>query len=284
MLSALVVLYRKNITTSNTLSSLLASNVSSLLDNILVWDNSPESLPTKDIDSYIDLMKGKSIKVSYHHELSNSPLSIVYNKFISQFNDSKFLMILDDDTLLNEDFFYELDKHISDYDSSDLYLPRIYHKDKMISPSKRFFMKGWYLDYKPKGKFNSKFLSAINSCMVISVDFLRKTNFQYDERLISYGTDDQFILNFTRNNGICHILDVDIKHDLTLSTMNGDSFNFRAKYFMMIESWFVIYSSNIFSQFLVFFYALVHVSFTSFRFRNSEYLKDFFKMVSRCQK
>jgi GT2 family glycosyltransferase len=281
LLTAIIVLYNKNIESSETISSIVKCDSSTLLDNVLVWDNSPLALKDDELEECDNKFNEKNIRFNYRHCPENYPLSKVYNHFFINFKDSDYFLILDDDTLLNSDFFDCLSTELRSNSNSDLYIPRIYHRSKLISPSKRFLMKGWYLNGKPKGELRTHFLSAINSCMVISNNFLIRTGFKYDERLTSYGTDDEFILSFNKKRGSCKVLDVDIHHDLSLSTMNNNSLTLKLRYTTLIESWMILYSKGVISKICIRLYALLHASYMTGKYKDVSYFHNVFKVITK---
>ena len=70
---------------------------------------------------------GENIDYSFHPE--NTPLAIVYNSIISQYQNIDYIAIFDQDTvLLDADYEKKLDSAIENNPQIDLLIPKIYTK------------------------------------------------------------------------------------------------------------------------------------------------------------
>ena len=141
-------------------------------------------------------------------------------------------------------------------------------------------MKGWFLKNLQSGHISSMFLSAINSGMLISYKYIKDNKFRYDERLDSYGTDDQFMLAFSQNKGVCCALDSIIEHDLTLSTLNGNSAILLDRYSKLLKSWYILYSNGFFRKTILSLYVLIHSSYLRCKFKDLLYFKTGLKIIN----
>lgn len=110
-----VVVYNKTIAESTTINTL--SNYF-LKDSVLViHNNGPKDI---DFGSDYERLKEKFLDVKIVNDISNSPLSILYNNFIAEYSDADKYVILDDDSTITDSFIQAL--RDSDY---DLELPKI---------------------------------------------------------------------------------------------------------------------------------------------------------------
>ncbi|MGN6214221.1 hypothetical protein [Parafilimonas sp.] len=197
MLYILIVLYNKPLQNADTLRGL--AEASSLLKNmgalIFLWDNSPVALSDHDKN-----LLNQKFLFQYHHCPANKPLSFVYNEAIEQFMASeeyKYFVILDDDSKISPEYFYELQNITNSDNNPDIILPVAKNNGMVISPAKLFFVKGIYFKTIKNGIYKGKLL-AVNSGMAISKAFISKNNFRYDSRLLSYGTDN-YIMNLANS-------------------------------------------------------------------------------------
>lgn len=98
-------------------------------------------------------------------------------------------MLLDQDSIFGPEYFQEF-YNAEKRSNVDLFLPKIMHKGRIISPTKIYYAKGFYYKEIASGFISSKKLGAINSGMIISSKYLIRTRFSYDIRLGNYCTDD----------------------------------------------------------------------------------------------
>lgn len=124
-IAVLVVLYNKEISQSETLSSLANQNVTYY--ELTLVNNGPNELLALN-DPLLKEMQGKGIKVNYIEFLDNKPLSYIYNLFITENNNRESFVILDDDTQLPEDYLTYCDNKF------DILLPIILHDGKVEYP------------------------------------------------------------------------------------------------------------------------------------------------------
>lgn len=235
--------------------------------NIIIWDNSPEAQSYDNIKKYFNIY--------YEHHSENLPLSNVYNLVINKNKnkDYDFLILFDHDSNFSENFFIELQKSYLKNDEIKLFLPIVKFKNKIVSPTKKYFLKGFYYDTKPLGITNAKNISAINSGMIISFKFLKEKYKGYDKKLKFYGTDDYFMMEYCRNESELFILNYEFEHDLTLSTLNNSSDKLVNSYHQMLEAWEILYSSSsLVLKNIVKFYIVLHSSYTAIKYKNKDFL------------
>lgn len=266
----LIVIYNTSITESETIKSLIDSKSYLHESDLLIWDNSPIS---QDISMITTFFK-ENTKVLYEHHFENLPLSKAYNKVINQFKNKgyDFLVLLDQDSSFKKELFIKLHNTFQENKKINLFLPIIKFKNTIVSPTKKYFLKGFYFKERPFGLLNAKNISAINSGMIISFKFLREKYKGYDERLKFYGTDDYFMMEYCKNENELFVLDYEFEHDLTLSTLNNSSDKLVKSYHQMLEAWSILYSDSVF-KYIVCFYAIIHSLFTAVKYKNKDFLK-----------
>lgn len=178
-ISILVVLYNIEIDDSITLKRIFSSNSKLNKCRLLIWNNGPNKLS---LERRTILDVGGIDEVNIVEDLTNVPLSKIYNFFIDH-NESDFYVILDHDSDLSDEYI----GYISGL-NEDIFLgmPRIFSNNVPCSPC----VNNVYADrrYYPAEK-----LTAIGSGLVISkrlVLFLKKAyNKVFDERYALYGVD-----------------------------------------------------------------------------------------------
>lgn len=266
----LIVIYNTNIIESETINSLLDAKESLFDCHLFIWDNSQIF---QDISIIKETFNQQNTEVTYEHHPENLSLSKLYNNVINRFIDQnyEFLILFDQDSSFTKNLFFEFvnsynkNKHIS------LFLPIIKFKSTIVSPTRKYFLKGFYFDKKPLGLYRAKNISAINSGMIISFNFLRKKYKGYDERLKFYGTDDYFMMKYCQNEKELLILDYEFEHDLTLSTLNSSSDKLVKSYHQMLEAWSVLYSDSIL-KYIVKLYTVIHSFYTAIKYKNKDFL------------
>lgn len=266
----LIVIYNTNITKAETIKSLLNSKEYLVNNHLFIWDNSEKA---QDISIVKEIFNKQNIEVTYEHHPENLPLSKLYNNVINRFmyQNYDFLILFDQDSSFTKNLFFEFvnsynkNKHIS------LFLPIIKFKNTIVSPTRKYFLKGFYFDKKPIGLYRAKNISAINSGMIISFKFLKEKYKGYDERLKFYGTDDYFMMEYCKNEKELFILDYEFEHDLTLSTLNSSSDKLVKSYHQMLEAWSILYYDSIL-KYIVKFYTVIHSFYTAIKYKNKDFL------------
>jgi hypothetical protein len=262
----LVVLYKKLINESKTISSL--KNCLRYYENstIFIWDNSPDK---QDFNELYLFTKSCGVHLEYYHEPVNRPLSYVYNTIIDRYiyKEIDYLILFDDDSSFNSYFFISLKDAINNYPDIMLFIPTIRYKDRFVSPTRKYFLKGFYIKKRLIGKIRSGNISAINSGMTISFSFF-ESGFSYDERLKFYGTDDYFMSCYSQRSKYLVVINYILSHTITLSTLNKFSEKLLHAYKEMTEAWKIIYIKNRISFLVVYIYIYVHKFVTSIKYKN----------------
>lgn len=217
MIYALIVIYNKNILDSKTFKSL-----EKYLDklNLIIFDNSATDFKNK------EYCMNNNIK--YFTFNKNVGLSKAYNYVIEKLNfkENDYLIILDDDTKLNDSYFNENFKLISK-NKYNIILPRIESNNILISPVKVSFKCRIKIVNDIK-EINSNNISAINSGMIINTKIFK--NIKYNEELFLDYVDHDFMRLVRNNNYKIHIMKATIKQNYSryqINDINSELFRFK---------------------------------------------------------
>jgi GT2 family glycosyltransferase len=206
---ALVVVYGTVPSHSPAITSLGALSKKSITLRTLVWDNSPQKLN----DSLPD---GDWGEINWVHTPENRGLSGIYNVVIADWlKADEHLLLLDQDTLLPENFFDAAAEAITSNPTVNLFLPMVRAHERWVSPLYAAVGWGRYWKQPRIGPQPSRHLGAINSGMIISAHYLHGVFPGYARDLDFYGTDTFFMLAYRRQNKWAFVLDAVIHHDLS---------------------------------------------------------------------
>ncbi|MBP4043186.1 hypothetical protein ACB288_07115 [Aeromonas taiwanensis] len=274
----LVVLYNRRILESETYCSLLnifiKKEISEKKYEVLFWDNSPSHVNLDCIDVATGNLRKLGLKAAYFNCPDNKPLSQVYNKVIKDsIADKQYLFIFDQDTTFDCNYFKQFEKSTRDKEYNIL-LPVVRFRDKIVSPTKIFYIKGVYFHTSPKGEVAGCKISAINSGMALSLKFLAQHGFEYNEKLRNYCTDDDLMLFARSVEASVFVLDYELEHDLSFSTLNENSDSLRERYNEMVRAKKIIYSRNKIEKYVMCFYFSTHRLYMALKYFDVKYLKD----------
>ena len=208
----LVVLYKRNLDQSETWKSL--ENAMEYLNpksKILVFDNSPKPLSGKD-QIAISIMR---FKTAYFHNPENMSLAKIYNSVLSEAGCYDFLLLLDQDSSFNIDFFGTFFKANINHPKIDLFLPYVKSGRTIVSPGLWLGFKGKYWDCLKTGIVESRNLTAIASGMCIRTSYLVDTFKGFDEFFQLYGIDTFFMIEFAKQRQEVFVLNYELGHDLS---------------------------------------------------------------------
>ena len=242
-MKVLIVLYKKSIRSSETCISLmnLDSSVINSITDLYVWNNSPTLLPCDEkyeFNSYF-----RNVKIKYYEDGSNHPLSKVYNTIISEIDENDGLLILDHDSVFDSSLFEELTTVLVKYSNINLFLPRIYYKSTMVSPARQYYFYGRYFKKEKLGFVTTRFLTAINSGMFIRCRYLKEKFEGYNEEIKFYGTDNDFMYKYSRQNEYAYILEARLEH--TLNYYEDASLESRLRRFHDMKNGMLVQMKNI---------------------------------------
>lgn len=214
MIVILVVLYKRDFHSSETIQSLYKVKEQINNEVIIIWDNSPSELTNSDQK----LLQNSFKNFKYIHTPTNYVLSKIYNIIIKEhLNNSSHLLLLDHDSVLDPFFFNKLFDAINTNKEINLFLPIVYSDNQIVSPADNFIIKSNLWEKETFGLINSKSKTAINSGMTISKRVF-DAGFEYDERLSYYGTDNYFMSEFAKKNKSFFVIKSKIYHNLSFSS------------------------------------------------------------------
>ncbi|PSW70445.1 hypothetical protein C0Z01_06430 [Photobacterium kishitanii] len=205
----LCILYNKKCIDSNTFNTFKNSKFHDSENvELHIWDNSLNLDITEFNKCFI-----YDQNVYYHTSGKNEALSIVYNKFINKYADD-FLLILDDDSEINDKYISEAIK----LTSNDLFyvgVPKIISQiGEMYSPAKFGLVKGKHFKNISCGFHYD--ITAISSGIIINCNKIISNKILFDEKLNLYGIDTDFFVSLNKKQIPIYVLDVDINHDLSI--------------------------------------------------------------------
>lgn len=265
----LIVLYNKEPKESETILSL-----SRMTDEIVqstsiyIWDNS--SKPLSD-SSLLDL---ESLLKPFHYQYNcvkeNVSLSKIYNYVIkNELIKDQILLIFDHDSNITKDYFIELAKSEAQYPDINLYLPIIKYKGTIVSPANSWYFKGSYWAEEKFGLVEAHHQNAINSGMAIRGSYLKNTFQGYDENLRFYGTDSDFMYQYSLQNKYFCVTHAVVNH--TLDFFDNKDIDSRLSRFKQMRTGALINMRKI--NFIIYLLCYVYFVFCSFKLVISS--KDF---------
>lgn len=187
MLTALIVIYNKSCLESTTFKFIRKYKKKM---NIIVFDNST-------ID-YGNSEYCEKQNITYYTVNQNIGLSRAYNFILNKIKLSKsnYILILDDDTTLNDNYIREVLETIN-IDNADVLLPLVWSNNELISPSSVSF-NCRVKQIKDVSFINRKNITAINSGMVIRTSIYN--DIKYNENLFLDYVDHDFMKNIREKN------------------------------------------------------------------------------------
>jgi GT2 family glycosyltransferase len=209
-IQVVVVLYKCSVSQSKSLTSIikLKPKINDLFNlDILVYNNSPQT----PISSHPDFQVYNSPTNSMLAGAYNYALQLATNKQI------KWLLLLDQDTTLNYQYFYNLHNSLSNTNNNTACItPIITHNNKQISPVQYipFFGPKWFLKPSPIG-INNSCLFAFNSGSLINTSAISAignfpTEFPLDDLDICY------FYRLYRKNFSTYVMPITIEHQLSV--------------------------------------------------------------------
>ena len=178
MLYAILVIYNKSVLDSTTYLFCKEHKEIQLIvcDNSTI-DNENKMIVEKDGYQYISMHGNKGLSKAY-----NMAIDGIQNK-------QGYVMILDDDTILNEEYYHSIQNL-----TCDIAIPIVKSQTSILSPCNmdHYVASGW------DGKSEINHISAINSGMVINLKLFK--NYRYDENLFLDYVDHHFMMDMQNKN------------------------------------------------------------------------------------
>lgn len=228
MLYAVVVIYNKNCNVSQTLSCLKKY---SKQIKIIVFDNSTTDFHNNDYC--------KKNNLEYYTFYENVGLSKAYNYIIDNIEKKAkdYLIILDDDTNLTDEYIQEVLQQIKfDY---DVLLPIVTTNNQIISPSNTQF-NCRVKKINDIDNVNLNKVTAINSGMVIKM--IIYNSIRYNEEIFLDYVDHEFMRKIRKNIKKIYIMKSEIKQNFSMYEKVDKTS--RLKRFLIYKHDFKIYCKN----------------------------------------
>jgi len=208
-----IVLY--NNTIDNSITCSLFSKLSKKNIKVLILDNSTKDFGNKKIADkkgfmYLSMEGNKGLSKAY-----NVAINYLFN--IEKASYSDYVVWLDDDTHINEEYFVCLENNIKTNEDADIFAPIIYGQDGVIySPNNARFIKNNLIKNREEA-FSLVKYNAINSCLCVKLDVYK--DYRYDEILFLDQIDQNFFDDMRKLN----------KKFITINTIIYQNFSQRGK-------------------------------------------------------
>lgn len=214
-----IVNYNKDIMKSKSIISLnevAKKNLDSV--KIFIWDNVKKKENLKKLEENFSFKN-----FEYKGVEENYSLSEIYNYTFEKYkNKVDYFILFDNDSIIEDKYFIELENALKKNKNIDLYLPTVVVNKVIVSPARMLFFKGSYLKDIKVGEKKAKYTTAINSGMVISNNFIVKENYSYDVRLKFYGTDDYFMKKYREKREKIYVFNYKMSHELAINNTEED--------------------------------------------------------------
>lgn len=250
-ITAVIVFYKLKPEQSKTLESikniLMNNSEASLFHSLLLYDNSPES-------HQVELRDINGVDVLYIHDSRNLGIAAAYNYALdaAQKNGSEWLLLLDQDTELTENYIEKAftDKALDNKkDKIAAVIPKIYNENTMISPVKGNTLRPLREEL-PMPGLHKKPIMGINSGAFININFLNEIGGFNTEFSLDYLDHWLFHEIYSKGYSVL-VLDVEIKHDLSVMDYSKVSLS---RYQSILDSeinYYKNYNRNLYKQFRI---------------------------------
>lgn len=173
---------------------------------VILWDNSPSRAHSIPSDH--------RMVIDYIHTPENLGLSIVYNRVVSQLSAGETLVILDQDSCLDDRYFESLRIALIENPCQDLFLPQVrsVNSGTLVSPGRLQWIKGRYLNSVQPGIIPSQSILAVASGIAVRARLFFKSDLRFDQRLNLYMIDTKFMMDYARIRPHVFVLDYTLKH------------------------------------------------------------------------
>jgi rhamnosyltransferase len=222
---AVMVSYKVGLSKSETFTSLTdCLKAHDLFMEIIVYDNSPEAA------SLVDISSNENWSIIYVHDKTNPGVSKAYNTAFSfaRGKNKKWILLLDQDTSFPENALPAYIESLTAYPCEYLFAPALLANQKMISPCRYYFKRGFRLKNSSPGIHSIQHKTILNSGMCISVKAFEELN-GYNERIRLYFSDLDFIERYGRLFSSFCLIDLrcNHKHDNDSGDIENVSDRFR---------------------------------------------------------
>ncbi len=262
-----IVVYNVELKKSRTLQRLflLQSNTPEFPE-ILVYDNSLRAKYTEEYAPYI---------THYKHDPDNSGVAGAYNYALAfcKNRNYEWLILLDQDTDITQNYFDQVRKSIQKYPEANLFCPIVRSDRSIISPT-------WFIAEKTvapakvrAGLVKSKYHTIINSGIVIQVNELEALE-GYDVDLYLDFSDHYFFRQYKKRNKFFVVIDCEIVHNFSSDT--DKTFDTVYTRFKLYCSSAFVYAGKI-GNYLPLFWLFMRTLKLTFKFLKLDFLKHFYQ-------
>ena len=183
-----IVIYNCECEVSKCISSILGLNNQCV--ELLICDNSTIAETAKKNEQFCKLQK-----IHYINMQGNAGLSKAYNRALIQISPDQWLVLFDQDTIVNPTYFDKLEKSILFYPNTFIHVPVVKSKEVQISPC---VIKGHVVTRMTVTHYGlHSNITAINTGMAIRASVFEKTG-NYNEVIFLDYVDHYFIRNFNK--------------------------------------------------------------------------------------
>jgi GT2 family glycosyltransferase len=229
-LTIVVVLYKQKPEDSKTFLTLNRSLISQHNDlnniELVLYDNSLEKYAFSPLEY-------EGIHISYVHDPRNLGIATAYNYALKKANQngSQWLLLLDHDTELTDDYITEIFNIYAYPKEVAAIVPKVTNDQTMISPIYSHSLRPLTED-RPGNGLQEQPVMAINSGSLIRVDFLNEVGGFNEEFALDYLDHWLFFEIYARGKKVW-VLDVILEHELSVMDYNRVSLN---RYKSILES------------------------------------------------
>lgn len=207
----LVVTYETAWAEADTLRSLMALTSAGIEMELTIWDNSRASRLDPEVVARLSRTIGA---VKTVHTPENLALSKIYNTVAAAPGDYDVLVLLDQDTQIDDHYFQALAAAADA--PAQVFLPVVRSGDLIVSPGSYFLVKGKHWKEARPGLRPSKDVVAISSGLAVRRAYLERWPKTFDERMNLYGIDTAFMLDHARREPSVFVLDHVLQHHTML--------------------------------------------------------------------
>ena len=200
-----IVLHETSLDRCLTYNTLLLLEKIKFTSDLIIYNNSPEIIiPQSKNHIVINAETNEMLSGAYNFALNHA------NK-----NNYDWLLLLDQDTELTDDYFEKLYRFLSDNQDKNIVaaVPFLRNKSKIISPNKLYF--NFLRNNTVKNGINSGHIVALNSLSLLRTDFMNAIGGFSSEFPLDM-LDYWYYLQFYKHKKKIYVLDTALKHNLSI--------------------------------------------------------------------
>jgi len=200
-----IVLHETSLDRCLTYNTLLLLEKIKFTSDLIIYNNSPEIIiPQSKNHIVINAETNEMLSGAYNFALNHA------NK-----NNYDWLLLLDQDTELTDDYFEKLYRFLSDNQDKNIVaaVPFLRNKSKIISPNKLYF--NFLRKNTVKYGINSGHIVALNSLSLLRTDFMNAIGGFSSEFPLDM-LDYWYYLQFYKHKKKIYVLDTALKHNLSI--------------------------------------------------------------------